>query len=62
MMRCWKCQSRDETVAVRERSNLRVLCAACNVDERTSSTRRVAVETRDHNDRYARMAERYGVK
>jgi len=63
MKRCWKCNDHDLTVSLRRDvpSNLRVLCAACHVDVRTSSMRRVAVEVRDHNDRYARMAEKYGV-
>jgi len=65
MKRCFRCGDRDETVSYRERNpkGLAVLCAACHVDVRTSSTRKVAhVETRDHNDYYARMAERYNVK
>jgi hypothetical protein len=63
MRRCWKCGDNDPTVNARPGvpSNLRVLCAPCHVDVRTSSVRRVDVDVRDHNDRYARMAERLGV-
>lgn len=63
MKACWKCQDRDETVAVRERMprGLRVLCAACYVDASTSSTRAVPVPVREQHDRYAQMAARYGV-
>lgn len=40
---------------------LGVLCAACYVDARTSSTRRVAVPERVQQDRYAQLAARYGL-
>ena len=58
--RCWKCGDNDLTVSKRQGS-LMVLCAACHVDERTSNVKAQHVEVRDHNDRYARMAEKYGV-
>jgi hypothetical protein len=64
MKACRVCQSNDPTVAYRERmpKGLAVLCAACHVDVRTSSTRKVAVPEREQQDRYAQMAVRYGVK
>jgi hypothetical protein len=64
MKRCWRCSDRDVTVSTRERMprDLRVLCAACYVDVRSSSVRQVAVPEREQHDRYAQMAERYGVK
>ena len=64
MTTCHKCQDRDETVSYRERmpKGLRVLCAACYVDVRSSSVRQVPVPAREQHDRYAQMAERYGIR
>lgn len=64
MRTCHNCHVPDVTVSYRERmpSGLRVLCAACHVDVRTSSTRKVAVPEREQQDRYAQMAARYGIK
>lgn len=59
--RCHKCESRDVTAQYRGH-NLGVLCAACHVDVRTSSTRKVAVPEREQHDRYAQMAAKYGVQ
>lgn len=63
MASCNHCHDRDETVSFRERmpKGLRVLCAACYVDVRTSTVKRVAVPERVEQDRYAQMAARYGV-
>jgi len=59
--RCRKCESRDLTAQHRGH-NLGILCAACHVDVRTSSTRKVAVREVEQHDRYAQMAAKYGVK
>jgi len=64
MRTCRVCKTNDPTVAYRERmpKGLAVLCVACYVDARTSSTVQLTVpELREHNDQYSRMAERYGV-
>lgn len=58
--RCSKHGDRDFTTAWRPGFGL--LCAACHVDARTSSVRKVEVPEREQHDRYAQMAERYGVR
>lgn len=64
MRTCHSCHKPDLTVSYRERMppGLRVLCAACHVDVRTSTVRQVRVPEREQHDRYAQMAVRYGVK
>lgn len=59
--RCRNCG--DKSFNVEQRTGLSVwLCAECNVDVRTSSTVKLAVEDlREHNDRYTRLAERHGL-
>jgi hypothetical protein len=57
---CRNCQDNDPTVQYRVTLGA-PLCSACYVDACTSSTRAVRVETRDHNDRYTRMAKRFGL-
>ncbi len=59
--RCRHCGDADVTVSQRGH-NLGLLCAACNVDVRTSTVQQVAVPEREQHDRYAQMALRYGVK
>jgi RNase P subunit RPR2 len=63
MRACQKCQTPDPTVQYRERSlpGLRVLCAECNVDVRTSSTRKVAFKPREVEDRYTLLARKHGL-
>jgi len=64
MRTCRVCKTNDPTVAYRERMprGLAVLCVECYLDERTSNTVQLTVKAvRAHNDRYSRMAERYGV-
>lgn len=64
MRTCHSCHQPDLTVAYRERMppGLRVLCAACHVDARSSSVRQVRVPERVEQDRYAQMAAKYGVR
>lgn len=66
MKRCYVCKTHagsDPSVSYRERMprSLSVLCSACHVDATSSSTVAVKVESRDVRDRYALMAERFGV-
>lgn len=63
MKACFKCKDADPTVQYRERMprSLAVLCAACYVDARTSSTRAVLVEPREYADRYAALARKHKV-
>ena len=60
--RCSKHGERDWSSEYR-REHGRVLCAACYVDEQTSSTRRLEVsEVKSYNDRYAALAVKHGVR
>jgi hypothetical protein len=63
MMKCQKCNDRDLTAQpqIGRPGGFRVLCAECNVDVRTSSTRKVAFEAREVEDRYTLMARKYNV-
>lgn len=63
MRRCQKCETPDQTAQARAlpTGRLRVLCAECYVDERTSSTRRVAFKAREVEDRYTLLARKYGL-
>lgn len=59
--RCSKCREKDFTVQPRPGLS-QWLCAECNVDVRTSSTRKLTVEdVREHNDYYSHLAEKYGL-
>jgi hypothetical protein len=63
MMKCHKCNARDLTAqrTVGRPGGYAVLCAACNVDARTSSTKPVAFKAREVEDRYTLMARKYGL-
>lgn len=63
MMKCHKCNCRDLTAQpqVSRPGGYAVLCAECNVDVRTSSTKAVAFKSREVEDRYTLMARKYNV-
>lgn len=58
--RCRHCG--DKSFDVEQRTGLSVwLCAACNVDVRTSTVKQVPVPERVEQDRYAQLAARHGL-
>jgi hypothetical protein len=61
--RCPKCDTHDVTVALRSGlpANLAYSCVSCYTQNRTSSTRKVDVETRTVEDRYTALARRHGL-
>lgn len=61
--KCHKCGDPDFTTAPRTGfGRFVLLCAPCNVDARTSSTRKLTVEdVKTYNDRYAQLAVKHGV-
>jgi hypothetical protein len=63
MRKCQSCQRPDPTAMYRQMpaSNLKVLCAACFVDTRTSSTRAVTFKAREVEDRYTLLARKHGL-
>jgi hypothetical protein len=63
MRKCQKCNEPSLTAQFRERSlpGLKILCAECNVDVRTSSTRKVTFQTRTVEDRYTLLARKHGL-
>lgn len=63
MMKCHKCKDRSLTAqpTIGRPGGFAVLCAECNVDVRSTSTRAVAVKPREVEDYYTLMARRHGL-
>jgi hypothetical protein len=52
---------RERDFTTQHRPGFGMLCAACFVDARTSSTKAVPVKPRETQDRYAQLAARHGL-